>query len=88
MVHELKTHPKVFGFVKSQIKKFEIRKNDRNFQIGDEILLREFEPKGHFVESKISRYTGNFCHRKITYILADEIYGLQPGYVILGIEPI
>lgn len=44
MKHELKTLTQFFPFVKSGAKTFEIRLNDRNFQVGDTLLLREWIP--------------------------------------------
>ncbi|MFS5544631.1 DUF3850 domain-containing protein, partial [Streptococcus agalactiae] len=55
--------------------------NDRDFKVGDELLLREYDPQ--------KGYTYRCIVRKITYILSDFI-GLKDGYVILGVtnEPI
>lgn len=39
MEHELKIYPKYFEDVISGKKKFEIRKNDRKFTIGDVLIL-------------------------------------------------
>ena len=44
MNHELKIWPEYYKAINDKIKKFEIRKNDRNFKVGDQIVLREFEP--------------------------------------------
>lgn len=41
--HELKLDDKYFGEVKSGKKNFEIRKNDRNFQVGDVLELRRWD---------------------------------------------
>ena len=62
-------------------KTFECRYNDRDFKVGDELLLREYDPQ--------KGYTYRCIVRKITYILSDFI-GLKEGYVILGVtnEPI
>lgn len=42
MVHELKTWTNYFQLVASGEKKFELRKNDRGFLTGHELLLREY----------------------------------------------
>lgn len=42
--HELKTWPEFYRAVQDNKKTFELRYNDRNYQVGDELLLREFEP--------------------------------------------
>jgi hypothetical protein len=42
--HNLKTWPEYFKLVKNDIKKYEFRKNDRNFEVGDLLVLEEFNP--------------------------------------------
>lgn len=42
--HELKTWPQYFSPMVTGAKKFELRKNDRGFQIGDLLILREYSP--------------------------------------------
>lgn len=74
--HELKILPKYFKDVVDGYKKFELRKNDRDFQIGDSLLLKEFD----------GDYTGESIQVVITYILFGGDYGLDKDYVILGIE--
>lgn len=59
--HELKTHPEPFSRVRSGIKKAELRFDDRDFLIGDTLLLREWKPRA-------KRYSGRFERRKITDI--------------------
>lgn len=78
MNHELKILPKFFDDICSGKKKFEIRKNDRNFQIGDYVGFREWD--GH-------DYMGSFWTFKISYILDLEFFGWS-GYVAFGIEPL
>ncbi len=72
--HMLKCYPQYFEAVKSGIKNFECRYNDRDFKVGDELLLREYDPK--------QGYTDRCIVRKITYVLSD-FTGLKDGYVIL-----
>lgn len=45
MLHNLKINKEFFSPVKERIKTFEIRKNDRNFQVGDQIVLNEWDEK-------------------------------------------
>lgn len=84
MIHELKILPKWFEAVQSNKKHFELRKNDRNFKVGDILILKEFQyDKG--------TYTGRRVKRKVNYILCgDDSYtlGLAKGYCILGLENI
>ena len=42
--HELKSWPEFFNSVMDGSKTFEIRNNDRHFQVGDRLILKEFEP--------------------------------------------
>ncbi len=46
--HELKILPEYFKEVLLGNKNFEIRKNDRNFQVGDYVELREYDPTKYF----------------------------------------
>ena len=78
MVHELKILPKYFKDVVFGYKNFELRKNDRNYLIGDTIILKEWDGE---------KYTGLECKRFISYILhGTGEYGLQDGYCILGLK--
>lgn len=77
MIHELKILPEYFNEVQSHNKQFELRKDDRDYRVGDWILLKEFEN---------GSYTGRECGCfGITYILRNcPEYGLADGYCILG----
>lgn len=79
MIHALKTLPEYFLPVIEGKKGFEIRKNDRPFQVGDLLALNEWD-------AEMERYTGRSCLAYIDYILNDEAY-CKEGYVILGIKP-
>ena len=72
--HELKIKPQYFKDVISGLKTFEVRKNDRNFEVGDIITLREFEN---------GKFTGKSINVEIVYILNDEEY-CKESYVFLG----
>ena len=74
--HFLKITPKYFLDLDSGRKTFELRKNDRDYKVGDMLVLREW-----FFGS----FTGNELSFEISYILKDvPEYGLKHGYVILG----
>jgi hypothetical protein len=88
MVHELKAWPMYFREVKSGAKPFEVRKNDRNFQIGDEVLLREYCPENYYENGDKADYTGEVCHRKISYILNGGQFGIDADTVVLGLQVI
>ena len=79
MEHNLKVIQPFFDDVKSGKKNFELRKNDRNYQAGDTIILAEYDiDNGH---------TGEIIKKTISYILKDcPQYGLQEGYCILGLR--
>ena len=45
MNHDLKIWPKFYQRVKDGSKTFEVRNNDRSFQMGDTVTLREWDPE-------------------------------------------
>lgn len=61
--HDLKCYPPYFEAVDSGVKMFECRYNDRDFQVGDELLLREYGLE--------IGYTGRILVKKIVYMLSD-----------------
>ncbi|MDF2609062.1 MAG: hypothetical protein K0R92_536 [Lachnospiraceae bacterium] len=74
--HHLKTHPRFYDDVMNEKKCFELRINDRDYQIGDVFILHEF---------KDGEYTGRWYVNVIDYILKDcPEYGLMDGYCIFG----
>lgn len=76
--HELKTWTSVFPAVASRAKTVDIRFDDRDFRVGDTLVLNEYDPTEQ-------RYTGRRCTRRVTHILAGGQFGLEPGYVALSI---
>lgn len=61
-VHNLKCWPQYMPALWSGEKKFEVRVNDRDFQVGDELYLHEWNP-----ETKL--HTGRGARFKITYMV-------------------
>ena len=79
-IHTLKTWPDFFRVMKSHEKNFELRENDRNFQVGDELILEEFDPIKN-------EYTGDHVHALITWILpADHPFHNLGNKVILALK--
>ena len=79
MIHQLKIFPDHFNDVISGRKTFEVRRNDRDFHVGDLLALNEYDA--------VFGYTGRSCLVRTDYILKDERY-CKPGYVILSIRPV
>ena len=74
--HNLKTHPPYFQEVWDERKNFEIRTNDRDFQVGDILHLQEWDPSGVAPANPLdhdTRYTGRTSVRVITYILQGPV---------------
>lgn len=54
-------------------------KNDRGFQVGDIVILKEFDN---------IKYSGREIQVEITYILDDKFYGVSEGYVIFAFRKV
>ena len=79
LVHELKTWPEFFKSVASGDKAFEIRRDDRDFRVGDLLLLREWDP--------VTRaYSGRELHRQIKYMTGRGDTWVKEGFVVLGLR--
>ncbi|MGE7650500.1 ASCH/PUA domain-containing protein [Peribacillus frigoritolerans] len=76
MTHGLKIHPKYFESVITGDKTFEIRKNDRDYSVGDRLFLNEFDPANQ-------QYTGRRTRVIVTYITN---YAQVDNYVVMGIK--
>ena len=76
--HDLKIHQHWFDRVLSGAKKAEMRKNDRDFRVGDSLRLREFD-------AAEQSYTGNEVTVTVTDVLHGPTYGVEWGYVMLSI---
>ena len=77
ITHELKILPEYFEAASTYKKTFEIRKNDRNFHVGDKLILKEWDG---------DKYTGRQVERWVSYILYDWQAGLKDGYCIMALK--
>lgn len=81
VVHELKTIEPYFTQVLHGFKDFEVRKNDRNFQVGDFLKLVKYDA----VTGLTLKYSP--IYRRIKYILEGGQFGIEKGYCVLGLYP-
>lgn len=72
IVHELLIQDKYFNDIKSGIKKFEIRRNNRDYCVGNVLALENIKTK-------------EVIRKEIEYITDVSIYNL-PNIIILGIK--
>lgn len=86
-VHTVKSWSHFFKAIEAGIKTHDLRDNDRQFEVGDQMILQEYDN----IEGK---YTGNECLVEITYITnrarpcAFSGSVLDPRYCILSIRKI
>lgn len=73
-IHKIRIGTAFFADAYSNIKSFELRKNDRGYKAGDILEMMEFED---------GRYTGRMVQKLVTYMLEDYT-GLEDGYCIMA----
>lgn len=76
MQHFLKANPDHFDSLCTGEQKCSIRKNDRNFQVGDEVIFMEYD-------NVAERCTGDSHLLHISHI---ENFGVHQGYVVLSLS--
>lgn len=83
--HRLKTLPHYFERVQLGQKTFEIRKNDRDFQVGDILELEYYNPNEPICVGYNYNYL-SIIKAEIKYILYGGKFGLDAEYCIMSIE--
>ena len=84
-LHELKIRHDYLIDVSLGIKTFELRKNDRDYQVGD--LIRFIDISVGYTNNDIEPYIDENTLYRITYVLKNvEKYGLDKDYCILAIK--
>ena len=79
-VHELKCVPPYFSMVRLGIKPFEVRLDDRGFIASDQLLLKEWI-------DDTQQFTGEEFLADVTFVLHGGRFGIERGYVVMGIKP-
>jgi hypothetical protein len=80
-IHELKVNPQFWRPLTSGLKPFELRRNDRNFKVGDTLRFREYSHDIGYIDR------GVYVDKFVSYVLyPEDCPGLEAGYVILGIR--
>lgn len=76
----LKTVDPWFQLVWDGLKTVEVRKSDRDFQIGQEWYLDHYDP--------VTGYGHKQIYIKITHVLAHDDFpeGIQPGYCMISFQ--
>lgn len=78
IVHKLKILPKYFAAVCAGTKRAELRKNDRDYRVGDVLILEEALPG--------SDMTGKSVCVCVTHVA--DVSDYAPGYVLLSIAQV
>lgn len=74
--HKLKTVQPYFERCWLNSKTFEVRKNDRDFQAGDQVILQEYD-------AEKDTYSGREITGKITYVLPNY-HAIKDDYVVFS----
>lgn len=77
--HELKTWPEPFEAIWIGDKHHEVRVDDRNYDVGDELLLREYDPD-------LKKYLGREIYVFVTHITRAPF--LPAGLCVMSIQHI
>lgn len=83
--HRLKTDHEVFLAVQSGDKMFELRYDDRGYEVGDTLELLDWDAQNQV-------YLGPVVRRRVTYILRPEEYisslSRPSGWCIMSLAPV
>jgi len=79
MVHRLKTWDEFMMDIATGKKSFEVRLDDRGFDEGHVLLLEGWD-------NTEKKYTEKVIEAEVTYILYGGQFGIEEGYVVMGIK--
>lgn len=89
-LHVLKTWPEPFVAIIDRKKRFEIRRDDRGFAVGDVLNLKEWDPSLKWPYSESSSFNGNYtgreCFVTVTYLVPGGRWGLPADVCVMSIS--
>lgn len=78
--HHVKIDTESFKHIRDGLRTFDIRFNDNDFKVVDDIIFHEIDLSSIELEE-----TGNTLTKKVSYIINGGVYGIPKGYVIMSI---
>lgn len=82
MIHVVKIQKKYADRIIDATKTFEVRYNDRDYQVGDYLHFKVLTETGYGIDTT---HMLNDSEWRIVYVHSG--LGMEKGYVVLGIEP-
>lgn len=96
--HSLKTWPSYWIAVKEGRKRFEVRRHDRDFAVGDMLLLRMWDPSakpvGGYVRDTERQWNSlesleevaRTIKARVTYVMTGGRFGIDEHHCVIGFE--
>jgi len=83
--HNLKCWIGPFQALLDEVKTFEWRLNDRDYEVGDILNLMEWNPEANNGEGN---FTNRELKRLVTYMLRGGQFGVPKKYVCMAVRPL
>ena len=90
MKHELKIWPQYYARVADGSKTFEVRDNDRGFQPGDTVVLREWDPDGKsvpMVNGEMTRMKPGYTDSRPLWFTIGYVFPIDEKRVVFSLLP-
>lgn len=88
VVHKIKCWPAHFKQIANGTKRFEIRKNDRNYKAGDTLVICEWNIGDQsFTGFSVRMHVDSVLQEDLGLSLTDN-WGLRPGFVAMSLSPL
>lgn len=82
--HEMKCWPSFFAALADGRKRHEVRKWDRDYAVGDALLIEEYEPDTALAEYAGTHYSGRRIDARVTFL--STIGAPDDGMAVMSIE--